>query len=99
MQIHARVKVCTHTIARVGPQEQPCGPHAQSFTTPCNDNPSDRTLASLPTPWMDSRVLTGKIALTSVGSGEIFFQEIFSVIAIEVEQAGRGCNSLTDAPL
>jgi hypothetical protein len=43
--------------------------------------------------------LSSKIALTSVGSDEIFFQEIFSVIAIEVEQAGRGCNSLTDAPL
>ena len=52
MQIHARVKVCTHTIARIGPQEQPCGPHAQGFTIPCNDNPSDRTLASLPTPWI-----------------------------------------------
>jgi hypothetical protein len=41
----------------------------------------------------------GKIALTSVGSGEIFLCEYLPVIAIEVEQSGRGCNSLTDAPL
>jgi hypothetical protein len=34
MQIHAHVKVCTHTIATAGLQEQAWGPNAQGFANP-----------------------------------------------------------------
>jgi hypothetical protein len=39
MQIHARVKMYTHTIASVGPPERACRPDAQDFTNPLQRQP------------------------------------------------------------
>jgi hypothetical protein len=60
MQIHARAKMCSYTLASVGPPEQACRPDAQDFAHPLQGQPISQRFGQYHRT-LDSGVLQAKL--------------------------------------